>query len=103
MAYIYHVTDRSSWEAAKQGGNYTAPSLETEGFIHNSDEGQVAGVLQRYYKGKKDLVLLTIDTERLTSPLKYEMAPSLNEQFPHIFGPINTDAVVDVQSINAPE
>lgn len=96
---IYHVTKKKSWELALQQGFYETDSLATEGFIHNSTLEQVAGVLNRYYKNETDLVLLHIDEMLLTSPLKYELAPSVNEMFPHIFGPINLEAVVDVVSI----
>jgi uncharacterized protein (DUF952 family) len=100
MAFIYHVTTKQEWEAAKQKGYYTAPSLETEGFIHCSEAQQVDGVLQRYYRGKKELFKLTIDAEKLDSELKYELAPSINENFPHVYGPINLDAVVEIEEIN---
>ena len=96
---IYHVTDKRTWEKALQQGYYEAPSLHTEGFIHTSKQEQVAGVLERYYKGKTDLLLLHIDETKLTAPLKFELAPSVNEMFPHIFGPINTDAVVQAESL----
>ncbi len=96
---IYHVTAKDSWEQALQNGFYEAPSLATEGFIHNSSKEQVAGVLDRYYKNKKGLVLLHIDEAKLESELKYELAPSVNEMFPHIFGPINLDAVVTAEDL----
>jgi uncharacterized protein (DUF952 family) len=94
---IYHVTKRTDWQKATADGSYKAASLDTEGFIHNSTKEQVAGVLQRYYKNESDLILLHIDEEKLSSPLKYELAPSVNEMFPHIFGPINIDAVVKTE------
>ncbi len=96
---IYHVTAKDSWEQAWQKGFYEAPSLATEGFIHNSSKEQVAGVLDRYYKNKTGLVLLHIDETKLESELKYELAPSINEMFPHIFGPINLDAVVTAEDL----
>lgn len=99
MATIYHVTTKDAWAKAKQQGFYTALSLETEGFIHNSDAHQVAGVLERYYKGQTNLVKLMIDTEKLTSPVKYELAPSVNEAFPHVYGAINLEAVVGVEDV----
>jgi uncharacterized protein (DUF952 family) len=46
-----------------------------------------------------DLVKLIIDTEELSSPLKYELAPSVNENFPHVYGVINLEAVVAVEEI----
>lgn len=99
MALIYHITTRSNWADAQLTGEYKAPSLESEGFIHCSEAGQVAGVLSRYYAGKNDLVKLIIDTEELSSPLKYELAPSVNENFPHVYGVINLEAVVAVEEI----
>ena len=94
---IYHVADKEAWEAALLEGFFEVPSLHSEGFIHASRKEQVAGVLERYYAGKKNLVLLHIDESKLTASLKYELAPSVNEEFPHIFGPLNTDAVIKTE------
>lgn len=99
MAIIYHITTLQDWNEAQEKGFYTAPSLATEGFIHNSEDHQVAGVLERYYKHKKDLVKLCIDTEKLVHPLKYEYASSVKDTFPHIYGPLNVNAVIEVQNL----
>ena len=96
---IYHVVRKADWEAALEKGFYEAASLHTEGFIHNSTREQVAGVLNRYYINEKDLLLLHIDESKLTSPLKYELAPSVNEMFPHVFGPINLGAVIETENL----
>jgi uncharacterized protein (DUF952 family) len=96
---IYHVVTASNWQNALQRGFYEASSLAPEGFIHTSKAEQVAGVLERYYKDQNDLLLLHIDETKLTAPLKYELAPSVNEEFPHIYGPLNLDAVVKVESL----
>jgi uncharacterized protein (DUF952 family) len=98
---IYHVTNKEDWATAQANEAFTAPSLFTEGFIHTSQQQQVAGVLQRYYHGKTDLLLLHIDETKLIAELKYELAPSVNEDFPHVYGSINLDAVVKVEEINA--
>ena len=99
MAFIYHITTKREWNATKKNGLYAAASLETEGFIHCSDAKQVDGVVKRYYQGKKELIKLVIDTQKLNAELKYEFAPSVNENFPHIYGSINLDAVIAVQEI----
>ncbi len=96
---IYHVTTKAQWLQALSLGFFEEPSLHTEGFIHNSTEAQVAGVLERYYKNMPDLVLLHIEETKLTSSLKYELATSVNEMFPHIFGVINMEAVVKITDI----
>ena len=96
---IYHVVTEANWQNALQKGFYEAESLAKEGFIHTSKAEQVAGVLDRYYKNQSNLFLLHIDETKLTAPLKYELAPSVNEEFPHIFGQLNLDAVVKVEKL----
>ena len=101
---IYHITSRTAWNTARQRGNYRADSLETEGFIHCSTDKQVVPVAEKYYQGQDSLILLVIEPERLTSDLKWEPPaegtppPGVPEGslFPHIYGPINLEAVVRV-------
>ena len=96
---IYHVVSSSNWQQATEQGFYEADSLALEGFIHTSRAEQVQGVLARYYAGQTNLLLLHIDETKLTSPLQYELAPSVNEEFPHIYGPLNLDAVVKTEAL----
>lgn len=96
---IYHVVSATNWQKAVQQGFYEADSLATEGFIHTSKADQVKGVLERYYQGQNNLILLHIDETKLTSSLKFELAPSINEEFPHIYGRLNLDAVIKVENI----
>ena len=100
---ILHITSRAEWKDAQQRGEYVAPSLQTEGFIHCSTEKQVAHVANAFYRGQNDLVLLNIDEAKLKPELKWEApagppAPGISDSdsFPHIFGPINIDAVASV-------
>lgn len=96
---IYHVVDTTLWLKALELGYYEAASVQTEGFMHASQQQQVKGVLDRYYAGKTDLLLLHIDESRLTAPLKYELAPSVNEEFPHLYGRLNLDAVIKTEAL----
>ena len=100
MAIIYHITNQENWLIAQQNGYYTTTSLLVEGFIHCSKEEQLTGVLDRYYKNEINLVKLIIDTNKLTSKVVLELAPSINEEFPHIYGVINVDAIIEVVKIN---
>ena len=89
---IYHIVLTEVW-AAFEGDLYKAPSLETEGFIHCSFAGQLDGVINRYYSNESSLVILEIDPERLMSRMIKE--PSTNSEiYPHIYGPINREAIV---------
>jgi uncharacterized protein (DUF952 family) len=100
MPVIYHITSAATWQEAQQQGQYEATSLKEEGFIHCSEERQLAGVLDRYFIGKTDLVKLIIDTDKLTSRYVQEWSPSVQDTFPHIYGPINLDAVIGTETIN---
>ncbi len=100
---ILHVTTRKAWIEATRLGQYSVPSLQEEGFIHASTASQVLPVAAKYYRGLTGLLLLEIDPKRLTSKLKWEPPtggplPGVPEgdAFPHIYGPINLDAVVQV-------
>ena len=95
MTAILHICSRLDWERAGQAGEYTAASLAPEGFIHCSTPNQVVKTANRFYRGRQGLVLLVIDAARLTAPIKYEAADA--DLFPHVYGPINLDAVVGIQ------
>ena len=99
---IFHIAERSRWEAAKLAGAYAWSTLdrtlEEEGFIHASREDQWEGVRERYYAGvRQPLVLLVIDTDKLTSPWSED--PVGDDTYPHIHGPLNPAAVVDVRPL----
>jgi uncharacterized protein (DUF952 family) len=97
MYFIYHIVARSSWE--QTGAEpYRADSLATEGFIHCSYRDQVAKVANWFYRDQADLLVLHIDTDRLTSPLRAE-DPGIGEAFPHVYGPIDRPAVVAVEPL----
>jgi uncharacterized protein (DUF952 family) len=69
-------------------------SLATEGFIHCSTVEQVVATADRIFQGSGALLLLVVDPDRLTAPLKWERATDVDAEFPHVFGPLNVDAVV---------
>lgn len=98
MNLIYHVASEADWAKQSDQSKYEADSLRTEGFIHLSKLRQVAGVLDRYYRDVKNVLLLHIDADKLTSELTYELSTN-NDQFPHLYGPLNQDAVVHVERI----
>ncbi len=100
MATIFHITTKSEWEAAKRKGFYNTLSLREEGFIHCSEDRQISGVLNRYFQNKKDLVKLVVETEKLKSPYFFDWSTSVEDTFPHVYGPINIDAVKEIVPVN---
>jgi uncharacterized protein (DUF952 family) len=107
---IFHICTRDAAVAARVTGEYRAPSLDSEGFIHMSQAHQVRGVLDAFYAGQPDLVLLVVDPGLVTSPLRHEppgpmpTAATLaqispDQLFPHIYGPLNADAILDIVDV----
>lgn len=99
MPVIFHITTEPEWIAAKAAGQYESASLKEEGFIHCSQLHQIPDVLQRYFEGKKQLLKLSIDTSKLKSQLIYEWSPSNAATYPHVYGPINIDAITAVENL----
>lgn len=104
MTEIAHITSVEEWESQKDTGVYTAPSLESQGYIHLSRKEQVCGTLNRWFKTSDSVLLLLIDSEKIqaSSKLVYE-APDGNHDseltFPHLYGPLNVSAVTGTQLV----
>lgn len=103
MGIILHITQRAAWNDARARGYYTAPSLAVDGFIHCSTALQVLDTANAFFVGQPDLVLLYIDESKTSAPVKYEPPtggaahdPAVGPLFPHLYGPLNLDAVVKV-------
>ncbi|MCL6510662.1 MAG: DUF952 domain-containing protein [Anaerolineae bacterium] len=116
---ILHLVARADWEAAPTDQPYRAPSLSSEGFIHATQGDalmlQVANALYKDRPG--EFIVLEIDEARLTSAVKWEapaatptdaippeasvsdVVPPAALLFPHIYGPINRDAIVGVRLV----
>ena len=93
---MYHITRTQDWQKAQAEGSYQADSLLKEGFIHCSDQEQIIATANRYYRGAGGLLLLKIDETRLQAGVRRENLEGGSILFPHIYGPLNLDAVVAV-------
>lgn len=100
---ILHITSKQEWLDAQARGEYVAPSLTSEGFIHCSTDKQILNVANAFYRGRTDLVVLSLDETRIRSEVKWEApagppAENISEAdlFPHVYGPINLDAIASV-------
>lgn len=78
---------------------YRAASLEIEGFVHCSFDDQLDAVFKRYYSGAREVIVLEIETDKLMSRTLNEPSTN-NEIYPHIYGPINRDAIVATEKKN---
>ena len=101
MPDILHITPRAKWEQAGIEGDCRGDTLATEGFLRCCTSDQIAGVYGRYVRGQTDLLLLRINPERLAPPLNWESPPGSEVVSPHLYGPLNLDAVVEIVTLAA--
>ncbi len=97
---IFHIAEMSGWAEAQADGMYRrstlGKTLDELGFIHCSRREQVEVVANAVYRGHRDLVLLIIDPQMVHAEIREENLNGGLDLFPHIYGPLNTDAVTDV-------
>ena len=91
---LLHIAELEVWLAAQEGGRYRAASLDDEGFIHASTPDQVLATAQRHYQGRTGLMLLVIDPELTAAEWVWEPSSAVGEDFPHLYGELETAAVV---------
>ena len=100
---IFHLTTPEVWAQAERDGAYTTStrgrSLADEGFVHCSEAHQVEGVRRFWFDDLDDLVVLEIETDLLTSPWRSEQLAGADEPYPHVYGPVDLAAVVDVRRL----
>ena len=95
-AQILHIATQTAWRDAQQAGKYAGDTLTTDGFIHCSLPKQVVTVANTLFHGRKDLLLLYIDVSRVQADIRYEDLYDSGEDYPHIYGSLNLDAVIKV-------
>jgi uncharacterized protein (DUF952 family) len=92
---IFHIAVRAEWDAQLDSPGYRPDAFAGEGFVHCSTVEQLGPTTARHFPGRDDLVLLTLDPERLTADLRWEPSPSTGELFPHVYGAIDREAIVE--------
>ncbi len=104
---IFHITGRWQARDAVKSGEYRTPSIASEGFIHFSQAHQVLQVAELFYAGLRDQVIMVVDPALLRSELRFEAPSPMPEEkpadgletgtlFPHLYGPLNADAIIDL-------
>lgn len=93
---IVHILRIGELEMAEEQGWYEAESLAKQGFIHCSLMSQIIGVANANYKGVDDMVMLVINEDKVKNAVVYEDLYNEGQQFPHIYGTLNLNAVEKV-------
>lgn len=77
--------------------------MASDGFIHCSNPKQVIRVANGIFRGMHGLVLLHVVKEKLSSPVVYKNLEGGLELFPHVYGPIDLEAVQSVTKFEPAE
>lgn len=97
MDAIFHVATEADWSDAQTAGEYRVStlgrSLDDVGFIHCSHRQQVERVANVAYRAAGPLLLLTIDPDMTGAEIREESGGG-GETFPHLYGPLPVDAVI---------
>jgi uncharacterized protein (DUF952 family) len=97
-----HLTPAEVWERQRSGGEYRPEAFERDGFIHCTiGHERLVWVGNQFYGGdSRDHVVLVIDPARLMAPVRFEDPENV---FPHLYGPLNVEAVDTVLRIGRRE
>lgn len=95
---VYHILEDLD---LIDGTFYRPKSYDKDGFIHLSFEDQYLRVAKSLYLDYDTLHLLTINTDLLEEKdkLVVEDLYDLNEEYPHYYEVLNTDCIVEIQTL----
>lgn len=91
---MFKICPHADWARALSLG-LLAPSPDDarDGYIHLSRREQLAGTLERHFRGRDDLVLLAVRVDRLPEgTLRWERSRG-GEVFPHLYGTLGVACV----------
>tara|TARA_R110001592_G_scaffold286882_1_gene555508 strand:+ start:857 stop:1468 length:612 start_codon:yes stop_codon:yes gene_type:complete len=98
---IYLLSSNAEYQQALSAGKLTRDSLTSEGFIHATPKSQLNRLANKYYKDKEQPLILIVDKELVIPEIKWE--PASGGLYPHIYGPLNINAVTGVEKISLNE
>ncbi len=93
---IYKICPNALWRAAERDGVFKGAAIDlSDGYIHLSTADQVEETAAKHFAGQNDLVLVSVDADRLGESLKWEPSRG-GALFPHLYGDLTLAAVTRV-------
>jgi len=94
-AISYHLVAVDEWASQPKGADYVPAAFDADGFIHCTDgAANLIDTANRYYRDDPgEFVALVIDLSKVRADVRYEDDARI---YPHIYGPLNRDAIVRV-------
>jgi uncharacterized protein (DUF952 family) len=105
---VFHIATKEDFIKCCHNNHYSPENFISDGFIHcTGDHNTTLQVLADYFRQvANDILIIQIETDKLTSNIKFENPAPVNGiehnhyteglLFPHIYGPLNLDAVSGV-------
>lgn len=89
----YHLVPVEEWERQREQADYVPPAFADDGFIHCTNGlNELVAVGNQFYKDdSRPYLALILNVPKITSPVRYD---DPDQVYPHIYGPLNTDAIV---------
>jgi len=98
---IYLLSSQAEYQQALNEGVLTRDSLISEDFIHATPRSQLSRLANKYYKNKVHPLILVVDKTLILPEVKWE--PATGGLYPHIYGPLNMNAVTAIEEISLNE
>ncbi len=104
MATLFHLVSEAEWAVCCDGAAYTPARFVQDGFVHCSPDPETTLAVARSYfsQAAGRILLLVIDSDRLSCPVRFEAPAPLpggdghrtpGTLFPHVYGPIPIKAL----------
>ena len=89
----YHLVPAAVWAERNSAAEYLPEAYDQDGFIHCTNGlDELVTVANMFYTGDpRPFLTLVLDAGKIASDVRYD---DPNETYPHIYGPLNTDAVI---------
>jgi uncharacterized protein (DUF952 family) len=97
VRHLFHIVPRAQW--ADVVDFYRPDSLLVEGFVHCAFVDQVAGAADRHFRLARDLVVVELDPDLISSEIRVEDSTGSGTAYPHVYGPIARRAAVAVHPL----
>jgi uncharacterized protein (DUF952 family) len=97
-----HLVPRPVWDGLAANAPYLPERFDADGFIHTTlGADNLLAVANRYYRADpRPYLALIVDLDRVAAPWRFDQAGPL---YPHIYGPIERGAVVEVVPVKRDE
>lgn len=94
----YHLVPVEEWERQQGNAEYVPPPFDEDGFIHCTNGlDELIAVGNHFYRDDtRPYLALIINVPKIQAPVRYD---DPGQVYPHIYGPLNTSAVVGMLTV----